>query len=299
MASKTVTRSISRRDLLAANSLMMNFFFVFTWKAKITKSGRILCSFYIFFPKSVRQIVARKPAQQLIFNFDVKEPIASSDIDRSRAVKSLFLIFPIPSPSFSIITPFLKIYDIQTFTLHYIQILLIQCMHWYKNYKLHNTTLNQHWLRFWGLKHIFWELTFIFFFISFQERGVGAFPPNFVVTTMMDVAAVRAHDKNPIMCSSCEDKLPAAARCIECMDFLCHDCRNAHMRLRLTKTHRVRFKSLSYKIHYDEERKRGQGSLASHGRIFLIYKVYITLHRPMKVPPPPPFPHPLFMDISF
>ena len=56
---------------------------------------------------------------------------------------------------------------------------------------------------------------------------------------MMDVAAVRAHDKNPIMCSSCEDKLPAAARCIECMDFLCHDCRNAHMRLRLTKTHRV------------------------------------------------------------
>lgn len=79
-----------------------------------------------------------------------------------------------------------------------------------------------------------------------QERGVGAFPPNFVVTTMMDVAAVRAHDKNPIMCSSCEDKLPAAARCIECMDFLCHDCRNAHMRLRLTKTHRVSALSLFY-----------------------------------------------------
>ncbi|XP_068743648.1 E3 ubiquitin-protein ligase TRIM71-like isoform X2 [Montipora capricornis] len=75
--------------------------------------------------------------------------------------------------------------------------------------------------------------------VILKERGVGAFPPNFVVTTMMDVAAVRAHDKNPIMCSSCEDKLPAAARCIECMDFLCHDCRNAHMRLRLTKTHRV------------------------------------------------------------
>ncbi|XP_020601510.1 E3 ubiquitin-protein ligase TRIM71-like isoform X1 [Orbicella faveolata] len=75
--------------------------------------------------------------------------------------------------------------------------------------------------------------------VPLTERGVGAFPPNFVVTTMMDVAAVRAHDKNPIMCSSCEDKLPAAARCIECMDFLCHDCRNAHMRLRLTKTHRV------------------------------------------------------------
>lgn len=80
--------------------------------------------------------------------------------------------------------------------------------------------------------------------LFFQERGVGAFPPNFVVTTMMDVAAVRAHDKNPIMCSSCEDKLPAAARCIECMDFLCHDCRNAHMRLRLTKTHRVSALSL-------------------------------------------------------
>ncbi|XP_067023334.1 tripartite motif-containing protein 2-like isoform X3 [Acropora muricata] len=75
--------------------------------------------------------------------------------------------------------------------------------------------------------------------VVLTERGVGAFPPNFVVTTMMDVAAVRAHDKNPIECSSCEEKLTAAARCIECMDFLCHDCRNAHMRLRLTKTHRV------------------------------------------------------------
>ena len=90
----------------------------------------------------------------------------------------------------------------------------------------------------------FLKTDFYFLYFSLQERGVGAFPPNFVVTTMMDVAAVRAHDKNPIMCSSCEDKLPAAARCIECMDFLCHDCRNAHMRLRLTKTHRVRFKSL-------------------------------------------------------
>lgn len=60
------------------------------------------------------------------------------------------------------------------------------------------------------------------------------------------------------------------------------------MRLRLTKTHRVRFKSLPYKIYYDEERKRGQGSLARHGRIFLIYKVYITLYRPVKVRPLPP-----------
>lgn len=65
---------------------------------------------------------------------------------------------------------------------------------------------------------------------------------------MIDVAALRNHDQKPILCSSCEDKLPAAARCIECMDFLCYDCRNAHMRLRLTKSHRVIHKSwfLSY-----------------------------------------------------
>ena len=94
---------------------------------------------------------------------------------------------------------------------------------------------------------------------------MGAFPPNFVVTTMMDVAAVRAHDKNPIMCSSCEDKLPAAARCIECMDFLCHDCRNAHMRLRLTKTHRV---SLWFERWEEGEgvREGSKGRLGREGR---------------------------------
>ncbi|XP_031557997.1 E3 ubiquitin-protein ligase TRIM71-like isoform X4 [Actinia tenebrosa] len=75
--------------------------------------------------------------------------------------------------------------------------------------------------------------------IPLGERGTNGFPPNFVVTTMIDVAALRNHDQKPILCSSCEDKLPAAARCIECMDFLCYDCRNAHMRLRLTKSHRV------------------------------------------------------------
>ncbi|XP_032222742.2 tripartite motif-containing protein 2 isoform X4 [Nematostella vectensis] len=75
--------------------------------------------------------------------------------------------------------------------------------------------------------------------VALGERGINGFAPNFVVTTMIDVAAVRNHDQKPILCSSCEEKLPAAARCIECMDFLCYDCRNAHMRLRLTKTHRV------------------------------------------------------------
>ena len=76
MASKTVTKSISRRDLLAGNSLMMKFFSIYL-EGQNEKSGRILCSLYIFFSKSVRQIVARKPAQQLIFDFDIKEPIAS------------------------------------------------------------------------------------------------------------------------------------------------------------------------------------------------------------------------------
>ena len=69
-----------------------NFFSIYV-EGQNEKSGRILCSLCIFFSKSVRQIVARKPAQQLIFNFDIKEPIASPETDRSRAVESLFLFF--------------------------------------------------------------------------------------------------------------------------------------------------------------------------------------------------------------
>ena len=55
---------------------MMKFFSIYL-EGQNEKSGRILCSLYIFFSKSVRQIVARKPAQQLIFDFDIKEPVAS------------------------------------------------------------------------------------------------------------------------------------------------------------------------------------------------------------------------------
>jgi hypothetical protein len=68
---------------------------------------------------------------------------------------------------------------------------------------------------------------------------VKGLPPNFVVTTLIDKAALERFELEPVSCSSCEEKLPATVRCTDCMDYLCSTCHIAHHRLRLTKGHQV------------------------------------------------------------
>ena len=72
-----------------------------------------------------------------------------------------------------------------------------------------------------------------------QAKGVKDFPQNFIIVNMLDFVAVKNSDKKPILCSSCNEQLPATARCIDCMDFLCYACHSAHGRVRITKDHQV------------------------------------------------------------
>ncbi|XP_065052654.1 E3 ubiquitin-protein ligase TRIM71-like isoform X3 [Rhopilema esculentum] len=75
--------------------------------------------------------------------------------------------------------------------------------------------------------------------VSLMAKGVKDFPPNFIILNMLDFVAVKNSDKKPILCSSCNEQLPATARCIDCMDFLCYACHSAHGRVRITKDHQI------------------------------------------------------------
>lgn len=72
-------------------------------------------------------------------------------------------------------------------------------------------------------------------------NGISDFPPNFVANNQIDVDSVRNSSSKAILCSSCNEQLPATARCLDCMEFLCYACHNAHSRVRVTKDHRVSY----------------------------------------------------------
>ncbi|XP_047136944.1 tripartite motif-containing protein 2 isoform X1 [Hydra vulgaris] len=68
---------------------------------------------------------------------------------------------------------------------------------------------------------------------------VPNFFPNFVVNNLLDVEAVRNSSITPVVCISCSEKQPAISRCLDCMDFLCAACHNAHSRVKVTKDHQI------------------------------------------------------------
>ena len=75
-------------------------------------------------------------------------------------------------------------------------------------------------------------------------NGISDFPPNFVANNQIDVDSVRNSSAKAVLCNSCNEQLPATARCLDCMEFLCYACHNAHSRVRVTKDHRVSLISL-------------------------------------------------------
>ena len=72
-------------------------------------------------------------------------------------------------------------------------------------------------------------------------NGISDFPPNFVANNQIDVDSVRNSSAKAVLCNSCNEQLPATARYLDCMEFLCYACHNAHSRVRVTKDHRVSF----------------------------------------------------------
>lgn len=43
-----------------------------------------------------------------------------------------------------------------------------------------------------------------------------------------------------LKCSSCTDDAPATSWCVECAEYICDSCVNAHQRLKITKDHTIK-----------------------------------------------------------
>lgn len=48
--------------------------------------------------------------------------------------------------------------------------------------------------------------------------------------------------KTVIKCSSCSDDISATSWCVECSEFICDSCVQAHQRLKITKDHTIKSK---------------------------------------------------------
>ena len=66
------------------------------------------------------------------------------------------------------------------------------------------------------------------------------FPVNFVVSNMLNVAALNENSPLQFLCDSCESKGErVTTRCLDCHLFLCEFCSTAHRRITATKAHNL------------------------------------------------------------
>ena len=65
--------------------------------------------------------------------------------------------------------------------------------------------------------------------------GAAGFKANFFVSSLQEALLLGGLRR----CENCADKHVAVVRCLDCRDFLCEACRDAHRRTKLTRRHRV------------------------------------------------------------
>lgn len=70
------------------------------------------------------------------------------------------------------------------------------------------------------------------------QKGITGFLDNqFMLESLSKLT--RKKENNERVCTSCEDKSPATSYCLDCTDWLCDACVQAHQRVRVTKDHTV------------------------------------------------------------
>ncbi|KAJ8401392.1 hypothetical protein AAFF_G00386230 [Aldrovandia affinis] len=65
---------------------------------------------------------------------------------------------------------------------------------------------------------------------------------NFFVKDSMEVPSSTVEKTNQQLCTSCDDNTEASGFCVECVEFLCSTCIEAHQRVKFTKDHTIRQK---------------------------------------------------------
>lgn len=72
---------------------------------------------------------------------------------------------------------------------------------------------------------------------SLPRGGVSGLPTNLFISNLIEVVAFQNNQR--ISCNLCMEGSPAAARCSDCLAFLCEFCEQAHKRQRKTACHRI------------------------------------------------------------
>jgi len=105
-----------------------------------------------------------------------------------------------------------------------------------------------------------------------SDDGINGLKDNFFISSMADmlktVKEIRNDDEGASMlCDTCDqdNRKVASARCLDCTDFLCHECATWHIRTKLTKHHKiVSLTEFEMGIHNEELKHRA--------------KIYCTIH---------------------
>ena len=61
-------------------------------------------------------------------------------------------------------------------------------------------------------------------------------------TSADEAGSSRVVEEEMIKCSSCSDENPATSWCVECSEYICDSCVQAHQRLKITKDHTIKSK---------------------------------------------------------
>ena len=70
------------------------------------------------------------------------------------------------------------------------------------------------------------------------ESGIEGLPTNFFIKNLLEVAELKSKNES-LTCSNCDDGLKAIVRCVECDEFFCQECLDAHNRLKRYQEHKV------------------------------------------------------------
>lgn len=71
-------------------------------------------------------------------------------------------------------------------------------------------------------------------------KKIECLPTNFVlIQTLVELDALEEKEKPLVICANCDDASRATGVCVQCAEFLCEKCTNAHRRVRLTRDHAI------------------------------------------------------------
>lgn len=82
---------------------------------------------------------------------------------------------------------------------------------------------------------------------TLTAEGINGLKDNFFISSMSDmlktVKEIRSDEKDgtSLLCETCDydSRKIAIARCLDCTDFLCHECSLWHPRTKLTRHHKI------------------------------------------------------------